>query len=78
MVKKANELAIRQSASLAATAWHKLEAAAQEAMAANGAAPALQLFSNGEGITAKIEDRHTMVLVQHGKISVQVKSETAE
>jgi hypothetical protein len=76
MVKKSgNELALGNSASLAAIAWNKLETAAHAAM--NGEAPALQLYSNGDGITAKVSDKHgTTVLVQGGKISVQVASAT--
>jgi hypothetical protein len=49
MKKLGNELAIRQSASLAAQAWNKLETAAQNAMKTNGEAPALQLVANTDG-----------------------------
>jgi hypothetical protein len=71
-MRKGNELAIRQSASLAATAWTKLEAAAQETL--NGhEVPALQLVADTNGITALIRDEHgTSVTVQRGRISVNV------
>jgi len=75
MVKKAgNEIAIRNSASLAAAAWAKLESAATETLnAQNGAAPALRLFADTGGITAHVTDAHgTSVVIQQGKISVNV------
>ena len=69
--KQGNELAIRREASLAALAWSKLEAAAQEQM--NGDVPALQLIANTDGITALIRDEHgCSVTIQRGKISVNV------
>ena len=78
-MKKGNEVAIRQSASLAALAWSRLEAAAQETLKTNGSAPALQLFANADGITAKIEDRFgTSILIQDGKISARVAAQEAE
>jgi hypothetical protein len=79
MTKKANELAIRNCASLAETAWTKLEAAAQEAMKPNGATPALQLVADTSGITALIKDTHgTRVMIQGGKISVDVEAIVTE
>jgi hypothetical protein len=76
MKKQANEIAVRNAASLAAQAWTKLEAAAQKAM--NGAdAPALQLVADTSGITAFIQDNHgTAVTIQHGRISVNVAAVT--
>jgi hypothetical protein len=74
MKKAGNELAIRNSASLAAAAWSKLEAAAQAQL--NGdpeSAPALQLVANGDGISALIRDEHgTSVVIHRGKTSVNV------
>jgi hypothetical protein len=79
MKKQGNEVAIRREANLAAAAWTKLEAAAQEHL--NGdveSAPALQLVANGDGISALIRDEHgTSVVIQGGKISVNVEA-TAE
>jgi hypothetical protein len=74
MTKKANEVAIRREASLAAMAWTRLEAAAQEQLNGDpGSAPALQLVANGDGISALIRDEHgTSVVIQRGKISVNV------
>jgi hypothetical protein len=73
MKKQPNEIAIRNSASLAARAWTKLETAAQEAT--NGSVPAMQLFADTGGITALIRDAHgTSVTVQGGKISVSVET----
>jgi hypothetical protein len=73
-MKKQGELAIRNSASLAAAAWTKLETAAQAQL--NGdpdSAPALQLVANGDGISSLIRDEHgTSVVIQRGKISVNV------
>jgi hypothetical protein len=72
---KPNELALRNSASLAALAWSRLEQAAQETLKANGSVPALQLFANADGITAKIEDRFgTSIIIQDGKISARVST----
>jgi hypothetical protein len=73
-MKKGNEVAIRNSACLAAAARAKLEAAAQEQLNGDpGSAPALQLVANGEGISALIRDEHgTSVVIQKGKISVNV------
>ena len=72
MVKKANEVTIRQCASLAAQAWSKLEAAAQEALN-GGQAPTMQMVANTDGISALVKDAHgTTVLIQGGKISVNV------
>jgi hypothetical protein len=74
-MKKGNELAIRREASLAAMAWNKLEAAAQEQL--NGDVPALQLVADTGGITALIRDEHgTSVTVQRGRISVNVTATT--
>ena len=67
-------IAIRNSASLAAQAWAKLEAAAQEAMS-GAEVPALQLVADTSGITALIRDAHgTAVTIQHGRISVNVET----
>jgi hypothetical protein len=72
MKKQGNELTIRNSASLAAAAWSRLEAAAQETL--NGSAPALQLYADTGGITCLLRDGHgTAVTVQAGKISVSVE-----
>jgi hypothetical protein len=74
MAKKTNEIAIRREASLAAQAWNKLEAAAQEAMNSKEA-PALQLVADTAGITALIRDSHgTAVTIQRGRISVNVEA----
>ncbi|MGB8898240.1 MAG: hypothetical protein WCC90_02820 [Methylocella sp.] len=78
-MKKGNEVAIRNSASLAALAWSRLEQAAQETLNANGSAPALQLVADTGGITAKIEDRFgTSIIIQDGKISARVATQEAE
>jgi hypothetical protein len=70
-MKKANEIAIRREANLAAMAWTKLEAAAHEQL--NGDVPALQLVTDMQGITALIRDEFgTAVTIQRGKISVNV------
>ena len=74
MKKQANELAIRREANLAAMAWTKLEAAAQEQL--NGDVPALQLVADTQGITALIRDDGTAVTIQRGKISVNVAATT--
>jgi hypothetical protein len=72
MKKSGNELAIRNSASLAAMAWTKLEAAAQAQMN-GGEVPALQLVADTQGITALIRDEHgTSVTIQKGRVSVNV------
>ena len=71
MKKQANEPAIRREASLAALAWNKLEAAAQEQL--NGDVPAMQLVADTQGITMLVRDEHgTSVSVQRGRISVNV------
>jgi hypothetical protein len=75
MTKKTDTaVAIRNTASIAALAWDRLEAAATKAMATNGhAAPTMQLVADERGITALIRDEHgTTVTVQGGKISVAV------
>jgi hypothetical protein len=71
--KAETALAIHRTASLAATAWQKLEAAAQKTMNGNALAPALQLFADANGITALVSDKHgARVLLQGGKVSVTV------
>jgi hypothetical protein len=74
MTKKTDTaVAIRATASIAAQAWQRLEAAATKAMANDHAAPAMQLVADDRGITALIRDDHgTTVTVQGGKISVVV------
>jgi hypothetical protein len=75
MKKQANEVAIRREANLAAMAWTKLEAAAQEQL--NGDVPALQLVADTQGITALIRDEFgTAIMIQRGKISVNVAATT--
>ena len=70
--KQSNEIAIRREANLAALAWSKLEAAAQETLN-GGDVPALQLVADTSGITALIRDEFgTSVTIQKGKISVNV------
>jgi hypothetical protein len=70
--KSGNEVAIRREANLAALAWSKLEAAAQETLN-GGDVPALQLVADTSGITALIRDEFgTSVTIQKGKISVNV------
>jgi hypothetical protein len=76
---EATALAIRNTASIAALAWSKLEDAAQKAMATNGHAPALQLVANTDGITALVRDEHgTSVTIQRGRISVNVAAPEIE
>jgi hypothetical protein len=71
MKKAGNELAIRNSASLAAAAWTRLETAAQKQL--NGDVPTMQLVADTGGITALIRDEFgTSVMVQRGRISVNV------
>jgi hypothetical protein len=71
MKKTASEIAIRKEANLAALAWNRLEAAAQEQL--NGDVPALQLVADTQGITALIRDEFgTSVTVQRGRISLNV------
>jgi hypothetical protein len=76
MTKKAETaLAIRNTASIAATAWNRLETAATKAMATNGHAPAMQLVADDRGITAIVTDAHgTTVTIQGGKVSVAVEA----
>lgn len=77
MKKQANEIAIRREANLAAMAWTKLEAAAQEQL--NGDVPALQLVADTQGITALVRDEFgTSITVQRGRISVNVSATTEE
>jgi hypothetical protein len=72
-------VAIRQTASIAALAWNRLETAAQKAMTNGHANPAMQLVADTRGITALIRDEHgTTVTVQSGKISVAVDGQTEE
>jgi hypothetical protein len=76
-MKKGNEVAIRREASLAAQAWTRLEAAAQQQL--NGDVPALQLVADTNGITALIKDEHgTSVTIQRGRISVNVRPTVEE
>jgi hypothetical protein len=56
MKKQGNEVAIKREASLAATAWNNLEAAATKAMNGNGSA-SMRLFADTAGITAHISDK---------------------
>ncbi|MGB8899051.1 MAG: hypothetical protein WCC90_07350 [Methylocella sp.] len=80
MKKSGNEVAIRDQAALAARAWAKLESAATETLnAQNGSTPSLRLFADTGGITAHVTDAHgTSVVIQHGKISMNVASQEAE
>ena len=70
MKKQGNEVALRQSASLAALAWFlRLEQAAQETLKANGSPPTLQLTADTGGITALIKDEFGSVVTgQSGNI----------
>jgi hypothetical protein len=74
MTKKTETaLAIRNTASIAAAAWNRLEAAAQAAMTNGHANPSVQLVADTRGITALIKDEHgTTVTVQSGRVSVSV------
>jgi hypothetical protein len=77
MKKQGNEVALRQSASLAALAWSRLEQAAQETLnAGNEEAPAVCMVANTSGITLHATDKFgTSVTVQGGTISCQVASQ---
>ena len=76
MKKQGNEVALRQSASLAALAWSRLEQAARATLKANGSPPTLQLTADTGGITALIRDEFgSAVMVQSGKISMQVATQ---
>lgn len=79
MVKKGNAIALRNSASLAALAWSRLEQAAQETLnAGNGEAPAVRMVADTGGITLHATDKFgTSVMVQDGKISMQVAAQEA-
>ena len=78
-MKKGNEVAIRQSASLAALAWSRLEQAATETLnASNGATPAVRMVADTSGITLHATDKFgTSVTVQGGRISMNVASQEA-
>ena len=73
---KGNEVAIRNSASLAALAWSRLEQAAQETLnASNGQAPAVRMVADASSITLHATDKFgTSVMVQGGNL---VASSTA-
>jgi hypothetical protein len=74
MKKQGNQVALSRSASLAATAWSNLEAAAQKAV--NGGSASMRLYADTQGITAQLSDAHgTQILVQPGKISVKVQDQ---
>jgi hypothetical protein len=74
MTKKSETaVAIRNTASIAAAAWQRLEAAAHKAMTNGHASPAMQLVADERGITCLIKDQHgATVTVQQGRVSVAV------
>ena len=80
MIKKGNEVALRQSASLAALAWSRLEQAATETLQlSNGQAPAVRMVADTGGITLHATDNFgTSVMVQGGKISMNVAVQEPE
>jgi hypothetical protein len=77
--KQERALAIRREASLAATAWNKLEHNAQAVLNDGEAPTSVRLVADARGITMHVKDKHgAHVILDRGTVSVIAAQTEAE